>query len=139
VEDLQGLYNQTGSPLIGILPEGGHLHLFKRFIDDYGIVLSGITRAQLNSFLAEMKHRVAPLQLTEVISQEEMIFLDVTVYKGEEFSVTGKFNTRTYSKPGNCYSYVHRTSMHVSPTFKGVVRGELVRYTVICSTAQDFA
>jgi hypothetical protein len=139
MEDLQGLYNRAGSPLIGALPEGGHLLLFKRFIDDYGIILSGITKAQLTSFLAELKNRVAPLQLTEVVSQEEMIFLDTAVYKGEEFSVTGKFNTRTYSKPGNCYSYVHRTSMHVPPTFKGVVRGELVRYTVTCSTEREFA
>jgi hypothetical protein len=138
MEDLQGRYNRPGSPLTGMLPEGGHLLLFKRFIDDYGIILSGITRAQLDSFLTVMRNRVAPLQLTEVISREEMIFLDVAIYKGEEFAVTGKFSTRTYSKPGNCYSYVHRTSMHVPPTFKGVVRGELVRYTVTCSTLQEF-
>lgn len=138
MEDLQGLYNCKGHPLADTLPDTGLLLLCKRFIDDYAVILVGLSRTQLQTFLGTLRDRVAPLELTETVSQDEMTYLDTTVYKAEDFAHTGKFSTRTYSKPGNCYAYVHRTSNHVPPTFKGVIRGELVRYAVTCSTIQEF-
>ena len=77
-----------------------HIHTWKRYIDD--IIIHHLE----NSFHPTIK-------FTYESSQNELTFLDTTIYKGERFKLEKKLDIRTHiKKKANNYTY---TKNHTTP------------------------
>jgi hypothetical protein len=136
VEDLNGEWQHVGHALHSFLPGPECLKLFKRLIDDYTIILAKVSRTQVRTLLNELDRRLAlvGLKVTWVINTESCDTLDLHVYKPPEMRTQGKLAFRTHQKLGNRYQYLARSSMHNPPVFRALVKGELCRHAVNCSS-----
>jgi len=63
--------------------------------------------------------------------------MDLYIYKGDEFFVTGKLDISVFQKEENKYMYIPCKSGHQKHTIRNFILGELKRY-VRCST-QEFS
>ena len=68
--------------LINQAPES--IHTWKRFIDDIFIIWTG-TNAEFEKFMSNINQIHPTIKFTYEISDTELTFLDVTLYKGERF------------------------------------------------------
>ena len=66
------------------------------------------------------------IKFTYEISDTELTFLDVTLYKGERFESTNILDLKTHVKATNKQLYVHSTSYHPPSTIKAIAKGERV-------------
>ena len=59
-------------------------------------------------------------------SDQELTFLDITVYKGPRFNETGLLDVKTHIKPINkqLHVYVHKTSYHPESIKTAIPKGE---------------
>jgi hypothetical protein len=64
--------------------------------------------------------------------------LDLHVYKGPDFVRTRRFSYRTHQKLGNRYAYLPFTSRHAPGVSKSVVKSEVTRQAINCSSFSDF-
>lgn len=85
----------------------------------------------MNSFHPNIKFTISQSNTT-------IDFLDVTIYKGEDFNTSNKLSVKTYQKVNNLYQYLHFTSNHPESIFKGIITGELIRYARTNSTAKEY-
>ena len=136
IEDVFGEWQHAPQPLHNYLSLPECLKLFKRLIDDYTVVLAGVSRLQVNTFLNELDRRLylVGLKVTWVVHTQFCDTLDLHVYKPEGMRSTGKLAFRTHHKVGNRYQYLARSSMHNPQVFSALVRGELYRHAVNCSS-----
>ena len=77
------------------------------------------TRSELERFLA--KH-IGPRGAL-VTS-----FLDLNSFKGGRFNTTNKLDMSTHFKKTNTFQYLHFSSSHPRGVFKGLVKGEAIRF-----------
>jgi hypothetical protein len=134
-EDLRGVY---GAASVASTVRGDLL-LFARLIDDYTIVLSGVDDAAVAATLAALDARAAPhLRITWVASRRAMDTLDLHVFKGDDFVRSRQLSYRTHQKRGNRYSYLPFESRHPPAVSRSVVKSEVVRNAVNCSSFADF-
>ena len=108
-----------------------------RFLDDIGLLWPHSLEAFyefLNIFNSQ--HRTIKFKAT--ISQQEINFLDVTIFKGPRFLETGILDTKVYFKPTDTHELLHRSSYHPRHTFKGVLKSQIMRYRKICNNDSDF-
>ena len=75
------------------------------------IIWTGST-TQLQTFMSKISTVHRTIKFTHEHSDTELTFLDVTVYKGPEFSSTGTLDVKTHIKPTNKQLYIHRNSYH---------------------------
>ena len=136
VEDLLGAWQHDGDSLAAHLPTAACLKLFRRLIDDYTVVLAGVNGRHVRTFLNEIDRRLAQvgLKVTWVVQSQSMDTLDLHVYRPPDMHSTGKLAFRTHAKLGNRYQYLHAASMHNPHVFPAMVRAELYRHAVNCST-----
>jgi hypothetical protein len=64
--------------------------------------------------------------------------LDLTVYKGEQFTQTHKLDIKLFQKPFNKYLYLPMTSYHRITTFTSFITSELKRYRISCTDNESF-
>ena len=135
-EDVTGEWEHPGDSLSSHLPTPECMRLFRRLIDDYTIILSDVQRHHVDALLQEIDRRLAlaGLKVQWVVSQTSCDTLDLTAYKPPDMHETGKLAFHTHAKWGNRHAYVHRASMHNPAVFPGLVRGELYRHAINCST-----
>ena len=135
-EDLPGVREHPGDALAAHLPAAKCLKLFRRLIDDYIIISAGLDALQVHKFLNEVDRRLAQagLKVTWVVQTQSMDTLDLHVYRPQDMHSTGKLAFRTHAKLGNRYQYLHAASMHNPSVFPAMVRAELYRHVVNCST-----
>jgi hypothetical protein len=89
------------------------LLFFKRYIDDgFGLWLGTI--ACLRALLLKL-YEGSSLNITTEFDPSSMIFLDMIVFKHDDFRATGKLDFRCYQKPTNAYLYLPYTSAHPPP------------------------
>ena len=81
-----------------------------RFIDDI-FMLWPHTLDQLIQFMTHMNEANGSIQFTHEYNQEEIVFLDVVVYKDKNHP-TDTLHTRTHIKPTNKQLYVREDSYH---------------------------
>ena len=148
-EDLHGVY--TAEALRSVLPDGSSLLLFARLIDDYTIIVSGeddslipssrraIDSPVVRAITKELDRRVEPyLKIEWKVSTASMDTLDLHVYKGCDFIRSRKLSYRTHQKLGNRYTYLPFLSRHAPGVTPSVVKSEVMRNAVNCSTFADF-
>ena len=68
------------------------------------------------------------IHFTWTISTESVEFLDIRIYKGSRFRETGILEVQTHFKPTNTFQYLHFSSSHPKGVFKGLVKGEAIRF-----------
>ena len=64
-------------------------------------------------------------------------FLDVTTFKGPNFSTTLCLDTKVFFKPTDSHALLHRGSHHPPHTFRGIIKSQLIRFDRICSITSD--
>ena len=67
------------------------------------------------------------------INDDSMIFMDLEIYKCNEFTKTKKLSTRLYQKPMNKYLFLPYQSHHPVPVFKSWIICYLKRIRILCS------
>ncbi len=55
-------------------------------------------------------------------------YLDLTVFKGKQFTKNKLLDIKTYQKLNNLYQYLHFISNHPKSTYKSIITGECIRY-----------
>lgn len=109
---------------------------FKRFLDDGAAIFRSTQAAE--RFGQVYGSIFANINITTVISDTSMIFLDVEVYKGQRFQESGRLDVRLYQKPSNKYLYLPKTSFHAPGVFRSIVVGETYRCKTRCTDDKEF-
>ncbi len=107
-----------------------------RYIDDIFILWPA--NQDLIGFVTRLNSYHPDLQFTYQHSNTSIDFLDLTIYKDEDFSLSHTLQTKTFQKPQNLYQYVQFYSFHPKSTFKGLIIGECIRYARTNSTRSNF-
>ena len=68
------------------------------------------------------------IKFTHELNETELIFLDITLYKGERFNHNQILDIRTHIKLTNKQLYVHATSYHPPTTINAISKGETNQY-----------
>ena len=106
---------------------------YGRMKDDVLMILD-CTDKQLDTVI-EQFHTADPNKpVTVEVSRQSVDFLDVTLYKGPQFILTGKLDTKLYTKPSSSSLHLPRTSHHPDSTFDAILSNEM-RRSVIASSS----
>ena len=107
--------------IITIQPKAGPVGLLLSLAEDSS------TAFDLPSFMVTL-NEVSPVRFTCESSYDELLVLDMTLYRDNN----GTVSTKTHFKPHNKFLYVRPLSDHPSPTWRALVRGELLRIHRAC-------
>jgi hypothetical protein len=113
------------------------LIMYRRYRDDI-FILSEAEEKDLISFLEKINKMHESLKSTIEISNHQLNFLDLTIYKGENFRKSGMLDTKTYFKPTETFQYIQASSAHPSFCLKGFVKGEILRHKRNCNNVPVF-
>ena len=111
--------------LIQLNPE--RIKLWLRYIDDILIMWSG-SQTEFQTFLQNCNTIHPTMKFTGECSPNEIHFLDLTLYKGANFTNKGTLDMKTYTKPTNKQTYDHNSSFRPRGTSKSIVLGEAHRF-----------
>ena len=82
-----------------------------RYIDDIFIIWTG-SDEDLETFMGKINSTHPTIKFTHECDDNELTFLDMTVYKGPTFTETGILDIKTHiKKTNNCTS----TNLHTTP------------------------
>ena len=101
--------------------------LFKRFIDDI-ILFWSHGFAKFLSFFNTLDSHDPNIKLTYTYQLNSIDFLDITIYKGLQFQVSGILDTRVYFKPTDSHELLHTSSFHPKHIFSGIVKSQIIRF-----------
>ena len=92
--------------------------------------LSGGARiyTQFTKFMDEINKLHSTIKFTHEVSKIELVFLDVTVDKGNRFKQKNILDTRTHIKSTNKQLYIHATSYHLPAILAAFSKGETHSY-----------
>ena len=99
---------------------------FKRFIDDV-FCLWNINREHIDQFIEQCNNHHPTIKFTAEISEQEITFLDTSVYKGLRFNTESILDVKTHFKPTETFQYTEFTSCHPPGVKKGFIKGEALR------------
>ena len=108
-----------------------------RFIDDLFLVWTHGYDAFIE-FYNHINSHDPSIKLTFEYDVDRIDFLDVSVYKGLNFSKNGVFDTKVFFKETDSHQLLHKTSFHPKHVFKSVVRSQVLRFHRICNNSFDF-
>ena len=106
---------------------------WKRFVDDVFGVWKG-TKEEFLEFVGICNENEERIKVTYDVCEEEAVFLDVKVVRGEE----GRIKTELYVKPTDRTRYLHKDSDHPRHVKEGIAKGQARRLRRICSEDGDF-
>ena len=113
-------------------------YLFYRYIDDIFAIFT--TRETAEYFIISFNSaRKGVIKLLMTHIGESVVFLDITISKGERYKLNGRLDVSLYQKPANSYLYLPPSSHHTSAVFKFTIISELRRYRINCSADSDFS
>ena len=120
-----------------ILPNNPSIVSYMRYRDDVLIIFDG-DEDQAGEFVQSLNQIHPTLKFTSEISSSRVTFLDLVIYKGERFKKEGKLDTRVATKKTDTFQYLAQDSAHPESVFGGLVKGEVTRYSRICTHFIDF-
>ena len=113
------------------------LYHYSRYLDDI-LLMFNPDEMTINQ-ITEIFNSINPsIDFTNESSDQQINFLDVTLFKGDRFNESGILDTKVYSKPTDTRSLLHSHSFHPQHIFKGIVKSQITRYHRICSSSTDF-
>ena len=92
---------------------------FKRFIDDV-FCLWNINREHIDQFIEQCNNHHPTIKFTAEISEQEITFLDTSVYKGLRFHTESILDVKTHFKPTETFQYTEFTTCHPPGVKKGL-------------------
>ena len=98
-----------------------------RYRDD-GFMIFDASTDEIHNFFSFANEEHEYLKFTYNVDLEKAIFLDTIVHKGDRFKATGILDLETFFKPTDTYLYLHHSSAHPKSTFRGLIKGEIIRY-----------
>lgn len=104
------IYSKLEEHLIKLA--NNHIHTWKRFIDDIFIIWTG-TITEFEQYMHTTNQIHQTIKFTHEISNSELTFLDVTLYKGDRFLHTNILDLKTHIKDTNNCMF---TKTHTTPT-----------------------
>ena len=108
-----------------------------RFLDDCLIIFSG-TRTELEDHIKTLNTMHPTIKFTASISDTQIDYLDITIFKGDRFKETGILDVKIYTKPCETFMYITPTSTHPPATFSGFIKGEFLRIARNSNNEHDF-
>ena len=87
--------------------------------------------SELDNFLDRLNRAHHSITFTWSISNKRIQFLDLNIFKGDRFNETGHLDLSTHFKSTNTFQCLHFSSSHPRSVFKGLVKGEAIRF--LCS------
>ena len=102
-----------------------------RFIDDIFMIWPH-SLGELYSFLEALNNVLESIKFTTNISQTQVNFLDVSIYKDAH----GNIRTGLYTKPTDAHLYLHYTSYHPKHQKNSIPYSQAIRLRRICSTSE---
>ena len=114
-----------------------HIQIWKWFIDDIFIIWTR-SHEQFSEYIIEINKLHDTIKFTHDISDTELTFLDVTLYKGNRFQSQNILDIRTHIKPTNKQLYVHASLYHPPSILAAISKGETRRYLCTNSDANNF-
>ncbi len=103
--------------------------VWKCYIDDILCICIG-TRSELEGFLDRLNKAHKTLKFTS-ISDEHIEFLNLNLFKGGRLTHNQLPIYEHTLQKTNTYQYLHFSSAHPRGVFKGLVKGEAIRF--LCS------
>ena len=108
---------------------------FGRFLDDIFMIWThGIDK--FYEFLDILNNHHPTINLKATISENEVNFLDTTVYK--PYPSSDVLYTRVYFKPTDTHALLNKSSFHPKSVFKGIIKSQIKRFKIISTTESDF-
>ncbi|XP_068672931.1 uncharacterized protein [Montipora foliosa] len=98
---------------------------WKRYIDDV-FSLWDCNRNEVERFIEQANTFHPTIKFTAEISENEIIFLDTVVFKGERFITESILDIKTHYKPTETFQYTHFTSCHPPGVKRGFIKGEAI-------------
>ncbi|XP_072046899.1 uncharacterized protein [Amphiura filiformis] len=120
-----------------ILHMDEHVISFHVYMDDSLLMWSG-SQEQLEIFVSKINDLHPSLKFTHVASENEIQFLDLTIYKGVRFLSSNILDIKCFTKPTETWGYLDRSSCHNPSVFKGFIKGELIRLIRNSSDKKSF-
>ena len=111
--------------------------IYLRYLDDIFMIWEH-KKEDFNEFFQTLNSAQTNIKLKSNIQSQELEFLDVLIYKGENFKKFNTFDTKVYFKPTDSHALLHKQSFHPKHTFAGIIKSQLVRFGRICQLESDF-
>lgn len=111
--------------------------LWFRFLDDIFIIWP-FSHQELLSFLEVANSWHPNIKLTSTISESQVDFLDLTIFKGPRFAKEGIFDTRSFRKETDTMQYLHPKSFHPIEVHTSLIQGLLLRLQRLNSDKEGF-
>ena len=112
------------------------LHYY-RFLDDIWGTWTH-SRADFDHFIEFLDNHHPSIKVKYTVDENSINFLDVTTFKGTNFTTTGKFDFKVYFKETDTHALLWKNSFHPRHTYKGLICSQLLHFHRICSQKQDF-
>ena len=111
--------------------------VWKRYIDDV-FSLWDVNRKDINLFIEQANTFHPTIKFTAEISEKEITFLDMVVYKGERFLKEVILDVKTHYKLTETFQYTHYSSCHPPGIKRGFIKGEAIRLLRTNSSEKNF-
>jgi len=106
--------------------------LYFRFLDDIFLVMVA-AESEIKEFENYLNSLIPGIKVTLNYSQQNIDFLDTTVYVNSDTLLT-----RVFFKETDTHQLLHKLSFHPKHTFKGVLKSQLLRFKRISSSYEDY-
>ena len=85
-----------------------HIMLWKRFIDDIFVIWTGST-SEFTTYMNTINQIHHTIKFTYELSETELTFLDIILYKGDRFDRNQILDVRAHIKSTNKQLYIKQT------------------------------
>ena len=106
---------------------------FLRYLDDIFFLWPTKHVNELSNFQTFLNNLIPDIHVTLEHSNEQVNFLDVTIF----FS-NNCLCTKTFFKPTDTHQLLFKTSHHPKHTFNGLIKSQLIRYKRLSTHKHDY-
>ena len=111
--------------------------LFKRFIDDGFGITKGL-RKDVIYWIEKFNELRKTVQIDKYNWGNALDYMDLFIYKGNDFYEDGKFSVSIHQKETNKFMYIPYRSYHQRHSIKNYIWGELTRYVRYNTEEKNF-
>ena len=90
----------------------------------------------LSNLISKLNRCHKTLKFTSEISDQQVTFLDLQIFKGPNFAQTGILDHRVNQKETDTHQWLDPTSTHCPSVFQALIKGETLRY-LRCNTIES--
>ena len=101
--------------------------IFQRFIDDGFGIMEG-NKKDVKYWIDQFNSLRKTITIDKWSFGNHVEFMDLYIYEGEKFYMSGTLHFQIFQKEINRYMYIPYKSGHVPHTIKNYVLGEIKRY-----------